>query len=1279
MQKSFKKAFSVLLSLLMLLPLFGLLPLNARAAEPAEWTSSSSLPDAAGSYVLTSDIVLGATWYPVDGITVDLNGHKITSGGSYDHFVIVRNGVTFTLEDNKKDSTDPADKHYYKISNNLAVLSTTATGNYFIGGCLYGINRPSTSVGGAVYIEAGGNFVMNGGTILGHRYLVDGGGVFVRGKNEDAGLPDGVFTMNGGNIIGNHNRWGAGVYNQGIFNLNGGTIRQNYSDWGGGAVLNHGTVNMNGGTISDNGSVGVAGICVFIGTLNLNGGAIINNASSRDEGGVGGGGEKNLSGNPVVSGNTSKGSPSNLTPSGDRPITITGPLTGSEPIHITTNANVSSGSQVVLTAGWEDYMSDADFNDYFVLDNSSYQIVSNPSGEVQIVNPSLNYYSASFAPGEGSGTMADIYASNLSLPENGFEPPEGKYFAGWLSSVDGKKYAAGVSVRLSDDTIFTAQWSPPVHASFEPGTAEGDTIVNDDVLPCTVVVLPANPYTAPGDTIFSGWSDGENVYQPGYNYTLNENTVFTAQWTAAVYAYLAPGEAEGEPRTHSRVLPGTQITLPANPYTAPAGMLFNGWSDGENVYQSGYRYTLNENVSFTAQWVTGVNVTFDSNGGSAVASQLIHPNTAASQPAVPTKTGCIFKGWRLDGAFYDFSTPVTEDITLHAVWIEACAAEGAETRLYAGFTAVSGDSGVSTNENYPKLVDGSDTTKWGRRSEQGSIVFYSSEPFVPTEYLLTTANDTGSIPGRNPRNWTLEGKLNESDEWEILADVHDDDVLQNVNYTQFSFPLEGNNSAFRYFRFTYNGTWGQDFFQLSELQFRGIGVESFTHNVTFSTAQDVLTATCSNDPCAWDDHTLTLTLNAPAKTVYGDENSEFATLTDLGCFNAELGLTVSEGDIRYYQGETQLDAAPAEVGDYTAKLTVTVNGADYTIEKPYSIAKITPAPELPSGLIATYGDTLESVTLPDGWTWDDELTTSVGNAGSNVFTAKFTPEDTEHYAPVSAELTVAVAKATPTPDIPTGLTVLYGKKLADVALPAGWAWDDPADTPVGCLGDHTFSATFTPEDPDNYNTVTETLTLTVYTNYIFVPAQAPTCTLSGNTAYYRNNNRYYVVTEENELAEIELYTTVIPATGHVYGTTGNARFTCQVCGSVDQQRKADAEYEDMLPYYLSEFDACKTAVKEACDGRAMTGDSDECRALIQNAKNEIDGLQFVRGKSLEENKQAVYDVLERLNHDLAVRRGAEQTGLCPLCGGYHNGSIVGVLHAMIYVIKNFFERLFSFR
>ena len=76
-----------------------------------------------------------------------------------------------------------------------------------------------------------------------------------------------------------------------------------------------------------------------------------------------------------------------------------------------------------------------------------------------------------------------------------------------------------------------------------------------------------------------------------------------------------------------------------------------------------------------------------------------------------------------------------------------------------------------------------------------------------------------------------------------------------------------------------------------------------------------------------------------------------------------------------------------------------------------TVARTTPDWTAPEGLEATYGQTLADVTLPDGWIWDDPLTTPVGNAGSNPFAATFTPEDTDNYDTVPQTLTVDVAKA----------------------------------------------------------------------------------------------------------------------------------------------------------------------------------------------------------------------------------------------------------------------------
>lgn len=65
-------------------------------------------------------------------------------------------------------------------------------------------------------------------------------------------------------------------------------------------------------------------------------------------------------------------------------------------------------------------------------------------------------------------------------------------------------------------------------------------------------------------------------------------------------------------------------------------------------------------------------VTFDTKGGSAVPARDVEIGSTATVPTPPTKAGYEFSGWYADEActiFYDFNTPVTDDITIYAKWI----------------------------------------------------------------------------------------------------------------------------------------------------------------------------------------------------------------------------------------------------------------------------------------------------------------------------------------------------------------------------------------------------------------------------------------------------------------------------------------------------------------------------------------------------------------------------------------------------------------------------------
>lgn len=71
---------------------------------------------------------------------------------------------------------------------------------------------------------------------------------------------------------------------------------------------------------------------------------------------------------------------------------------------------------------------------------------------------------------------------------------------------------------------------------------------------------------------------------------------------------------------------------------------------------------------------SSVTVTFNTMGGSSLASQSVQRGSYAIRPKTPTKEGFIFDGWYTDSEYtneFDFtSTLVTRDTTLYAKWIE---------------------------------------------------------------------------------------------------------------------------------------------------------------------------------------------------------------------------------------------------------------------------------------------------------------------------------------------------------------------------------------------------------------------------------------------------------------------------------------------------------------------------------------------------------------------------------------------------------------------------------
>lgn len=141
----------------------------------------------------------------------------------------------------------------------------------------------------------------------------------------------------------------------------------------------------------------------------------------------------------------------------------------------------------------------------------------------------------------------------------------------------------------------------------------------------------------------------------------------------------------------------------------------------------------------------------------------------------------------------------------------------------------------------------------------------------------------------------------------------------------------------------------------------------------------------------------------------------------------------------------------------------------------------------------TFGESLDSIivsgTMKDGdttvegtfsWPTSKELYP----AGTHEVEWIFTPTNSGNYAVATGKVTITVNKATPTGKPEYTAITTSGKKLSDASLtqtetsfsvPGTVAWKLPADTEV--TANTAYECVFTPNDTDNYNPLTGTITL----------------------------------------------------------------------------------------------------------------------------------------------------------------------------------------------------------
>ncbi len=125
------------------------------------------------------------------------------------------------------------------------------------------------------------------------------------------------------------------------------------------------------------------------------------------------------------------------------------------------------------------------------------------------------------------------------------------------------------------------------------------------------------------------------------------------------------------------------------------------------------------------------------------------------------------------------------------------------------FTVVDGTKNKGKPEYY-NLYDGDVNTKYCIQIKEDSIPSITLKAddisTVVTGYSFCTGNDTEDYSGRNPSDWTLYGK-NDNSDWVIIDEKTDNTELPAENYEWKEFTFT-NNTPYLYYKFDFTGRQG---------------------------------------------------------------------------------------------------------------------------------------------------------------------------------------------------------------------------------------------------------------------------------------------------------------------------------------------------------------------------------------------------------------------------------------------------------------------------------------
>ncbi|MDE6411215.1 MAG: InlB B-repeat-containing protein [Clostridia bacterium] len=312
-------------------------------------------------------------------------------------------------------------------------------------------------------------------------------------------------------------------------------------------------------------------------------------------------------------------------------------------------------------------------------------------------------YTVTYSAGEGGGTAPNggEYAegATFTLPAATGLSREGYDFDKWNDGTT--DYAVGATYTMpAKNVTFTAKWVESVvkyTVTYVAGEdAEGTVPDGGEYAAGATFELPEpTELTNKEGYLVAKWNDGTTDYAAGATYTMPERDVtFTAVW-GVPHTVTFKGTFRVEENSvpaAKQYAEGATVTLPENTMTMVAAYqnyVFTGWKTGSTTYQPGESFIMPaDDVEITAQWVAGVSVAFNLNGGTGdvPANKYYAKGSTVTLPtsAGLNNPGYILTGWNAVTTDSDGNTVDTEkcslggsytvgnyDVTFTAIWSDA--------------------------------------------------------------------------------------------------------------------------------------------------------------------------------------------------------------------------------------------------------------------------------------------------------------------------------------------------------------------------------------------------------------------------------------------------------------------------------------------------------------------------------------------------------------------------------------------------------------------------------